>query len=148
MEAIVALIIIIVLCKILGVSNTVLIMCALGLIELTIIAMLLFFIFFCLNLLFSKRRKAKFTRFGKAKSGKFTVAFYSLDDAEFPCVFPKESFTGKNSYSTEREYTVFYNKLLKKVFDMWSVTTCIVGLIFSSFAVFFTLRILSWLADM
>ena len=148
MEVIVGLIIIIVLCKILGISNSFLIMCALCLIELTIIAMLLFFIFFCLNLLLSKRRKARFVRFGKAKSGKFTVAFYSFDDKELPCVFPRESFSGKNSYSTEREYTVFYSRLLKKVFDMWSVASCIVGIIFSSFAVFFTLRILSWLADM
>lgn len=148
MEAIVALVIIIVLCKILGLSNYFMIMCALCLIALTIIAMLLFFVFFCINLLFSKRRKAKFTRFGKAKNGKFMVAFYSIDDEEYPCVFPRESFSGKRSYSTEREHTVFYSKILKRVFDLWSVASCIVGIVFSTFAVIFALQILSWIANM
>lgn len=147
MEIIVVLVVILVLCKVLGVSNEMIIMGILALTGLTIVAMLLFFVFFCLQLLFAKRKKGRFSRIGKPEGGKFAVAYYYIDGVEYPCVFPKESFTTKKTYCAERESTLFYSKILKKVFDIWAVITCIVGLFFSVFAVLFTLRLLAWLVE-
>ncbi len=141
MEILLALIIIIVICKILGVSNFVLILCGLGIIELLIILMFLFFVYHTIHLVFSKKHTAKFTRIDLPEKGKFKVAFYEIDGIEYPCVFPKES--GVSSiYNTEKNYKVKYSKLLKKVYDFWAICTCIVGLIFSVIAVVITFSII------
>ncbi len=141
MEILLALIIIIVICKILGVSNFVLILCGLGIIELLIILMFLFFVYHTIHLVFSKKRNAAFTRIDLPKKGKFKVAYYEFDGVEYPCVFPKES--GITSiYNTEKIYKVRYSKSQKKVYDFWAVCTCIVGLIFSVIAVIITLGII------
>lgn len=141
MEILLALIIIVVICKILGVSNFVLILCGLGIIELMIILMLLFFVYHTIHLVFSKKRNAAFTRIDLPPKGKFKVAFYEIDGIEYPCVFPKES--GISSiYSTEKIYKVRYSKVQKKVYDFWAVCTCIVGLIFSIAAVVITFSII------
>lgn len=140
MEFLVALIVIIVFCKILGISNEMLITGGLALIELTIIAMLLLFLYFCLNLIFTKSRKAEFIRTGKPEGSKFNVAYYLIDGKEYPCVFPRESGI---AYKTNHTYKVRYSKRLNKVFDIWSILTCVIGLIFSAFAVYFSLQIIS-----
>lgn len=140
MEFFVALIVIIVFCKILGISNEMLITGGLALIELTIIAMLLLFLYFCLNLIFTKSKKAEFIRTGKPEGSKFNVAYYRIDNEEYPCVFPRESGI---AYKTNHTYKVRYSKRLNKVFDIWSILTCIIGLIFSAVAVYFSLQIIS-----
>lgn len=65
-----------------------------------------------------------------------------IDDKEYPCVFPKESGLTSNMYRTDRVYNVRFSKTLKKVYDMWAMITCIVGLIFSVAAVIFTFEII------
>lgn len=141
MEFVLALIVIIVLCKILGISNEFLVFGGLILIELAIIAMLLLFVYFCLHLLFTKRKKASFIRSGKPENGKFQVAYYLIDGEEYPCIFPKEAGL---MYKTDHCYNVYFSRKLKKVYDIWAILTCISGLVFSAVAVYFSLRIISF----
>lgn len=141
MEILLAIIIIIVICKILGVSNFVLILCGLGIIELIIIAMFLFFIYHTLHLFFTKKHNANFVKIDKPKKSKFKVAYYEIDNEEYPCVFPMEA-SFSSSYREDKTYSVRYSKLLKKVYDKWAVITCIVGLIFSVLAVALTFGII------
>lgn len=143
MEFVLALLVIIVLCKVIGISNATLIAGGLALIELAIIAMLLIFIYFCLHLLFSKSKKAEFVHLGKPEGSKFKVAYYLIDGKEYPCVFPHESGL---TYKTDRICTVRYSKKLKKVYDIWAMLTCIIGLSFSIMAVYFSLQIISFMA--
>lgn len=141
MEIILAIVIIVVICKILGVSNFVLILCGLGIIELIIIAMFLFFVYHTLHLFFTKKHNANFIKIDKPKKGKFKVAYYEIDNEEYPCVFPMEA-SFSSSYREDKIYLVRYSKLLKKVYDKWAVITCIVGLIFSVVAVAMTFSII------
>lgn len=143
MEFILVIVVIIVLCKIIGISNEILIMCGLALVELAIIAMLLLFLYFCLHLLFTKGRKAEFLRTGKPDGKKFQVAYYLMDGEEYQCVFPRESGI---AYKINKTCTVRYSKRLNKVYDIWSMLTCIIGLAFSITAVYFSLQILSFVA--
>lgn len=141
MELLVGIIVIIVLCKILGVSNFVLILCGLGIIELIIIAMLLFFIYASFHLLLTKKCSANFTKIDTPEKKKFKVAFYEIDGNEYPCVFPREAGFS-SAYKTDKVYKVRYSKYLKKVYDIWAVITCFVGLIFSIMAVAVTFGII------
>ncbi|MDE6774991.1 MAG: hypothetical protein K2J37_01600 [Ruminococcus sp.] len=148
MEFLVVLAVIVVIAKILGVSNFVIILFGLGLIELVIIAMALFFVWCTLNLLFTKKCCANFTRFDTPKKGKFKVAYYMIDGVEYPCIFPRESGLSKNIYDTDKIYKVRLSRIMKKVYDIWAVITCIVGLIFSFSAVAITLSIIKQLGAM
>jgi hypothetical protein len=141
MEVLIGIIVIIVLCKILGVSNFVLILCGLGIIELIIIAMLLFFIYSTFHLFLTKKCSANFTRIDTPEKGKFKVAFYEIEGEEYPCVFPHEAGFS-TVYRTDKVYKVRYSKYLKKVFDIWATLTCFVGLIFSIITVAVTFGII------
>ena len=143
MEFILALLIIIVICKIFGVSNEMLVFAGLVLIELTIIGMMLLFAYFCILILFTKRKSASFSRIDKAPKGNFKVAYYIIDDVEYPCIFPSEMILNDQMYRKDRTYHVFFSKKMKKVSDIYTVITCVVGLIFSAFAVYLTLQIVS-----
>lgn len=141
MELLIGIIVIIVLCKILGVSNFVLILCGLGIIELVIILMLLFFIYSTFHLLLSKKRNANFTKIDTPEKSKFKVAYYEIEGEEYPCIFPREAGFS-SAYKTDKVYKVRYSKYLKKVYDIWAVITCFVGLIFSIMAVAVTFGII------
>ena len=143
MELVIALIVIIVFCKILGVSNEMLVLGGLALIELTIVLMMFMFAYFCVRMLFTKRREAKFTRVDKAPKGNFKVAYYEVDGTEYPCIFPSEMILNDKMYRTDRTYKVLYRKRSKKVYDIWTILTCIIGFVFSAFAVFLTMQIVS-----
>lgn len=143
MELIVALIVIIVFCKILGVSNEMLVLGGLILIELTIVLMMLLFAYFCARMLFAKRRKARFTRVDKSPKGSFKVAYYEVDGVEYPCVFPSEMILNDKMYRTDRVYHVLFSARMKKVYDIWTILTCILGFIFSTTAVFVTMQLVS-----
>ena len=145
MEIIIGLIVIIIICKILGVSNFVLILGGLGIIELIIIAMTIFFIYFTMHLFFTKKSEASFTKIDLPPKGKFKVAYYKINDEEYPCIFPKESGIGSKVYKTDKIYKVRFSKSLKKVYDKWAMITCAVGLVFSIVAVITTFSIIKQL---
>ena len=143
MELVIALIVIIVFCKILGVSNEMLVLGGLALIELTIVLMMFMFAFFCVRMLFTKRKEARFTRVDKALKGSFKVAYYEVEGTEYPCIFPSEMILNDKMYRTDRTYHVLLSKRSKKVYDKWTVLTCIIGFLFSAFAVFLTMQLVS-----
>ncbi len=145
MELIIGLIVIIIICKILGVSNFVLILGGLGIIELLIIAMALFFIYYTLHLFFTKKSDANFTKIDLPPKGKFKVAYYMINGEEYPCIFPKESGISSNLYKPDKTYKVRFSKSLKKVYDKWAVITCAIGLTFSIAAIITTLSIIKQL---
>ena len=146
MEFILVLLIIIVICKIFGVSNELLVFGGLVLIELAIIGMMLLFAYFCILILFTRRKKASFSRIDRSPKGNFKVAYYIVDDEEYPCIFPSEMILNDVMYRKERTYHVFFSKKMKKVYDIYTVITCVLGLIFSAFAVYLTLQIVSLIA--
>lgn len=143
MELVIALIVIIVFCKILGVSNEMLVLGGLALIELTIVLMMFMFAFCLVCMLFTKRREAKFTRVDKAPKGSFKVAYYEVDGTECPCIFPSEMILNDKMYRTDRTYHVLYSKRSRKVYDKWTVLTCVIGFLFSALAVFLTMGLVS-----
>ena len=147
MELIVALIVIIVFCKILGVSNEMLVLGGLVLIELTIIIMMLLFAYCLVRMLFTKRKTARFTRVDKAPKGNFKVAYYEVDGVEYPCFFPSEMILNDKMYRTDRTYRVLFSPGMKKVFDIWTVITCILGFIFSTSAVFVTMQLVALIPE-
>ncbi|MBQ8961843.1 MAG: hypothetical protein IJ071_11630 [Ruminococcus sp.] len=133
MEVILALIIIIVLLTILGVKGEMIVAGIIGLICLGIGAMGLMFLYMCIRLMLSKRRKAQFVRIDTAPKGGFKVAYYAIDGAVYPCVFPSEMILNDKMYRPERTYTVMYSRRMGKVFDIWTILTCVLGLICSAF---------------
>ena len=143
MEFVLVIAVVFVLCKVLGVNDFYLYLGALGIVELAIVGMALLFIYFCIRLMFSKSRKAVFTHFDKRESEKmpFTVAYYKIDDEEYPCVFPSEMIFTDKMYKHNKKCTVMYNRRMNAVFDIWAIITCLVGLICSNLAVIATVYI-------
>ena len=128
MEFILALIVIIVVLKIMGVSNFMLVAGGMAIVELAILSMVIFFIFSMILLALSKSRKAEFSKIDKApKDGKFKVAYYIVEGEELPCIFPSEMILNDQMYKKGRIYHVLYNKRMKKVFDIWTILTIVLG---------------------
>ncbi|MCQ2490311.1 MAG: hypothetical protein MJ079_01805 [Ruminococcus sp.] len=141
MELVIALIVIIVLCKILGVSNEMLVLGGLILIELTVVLMMLMFSYFCVRMLFAKRREARFTRVDKAPKGNYKVAYYEVDGCEYPCIFPSELILNNKMYRKDCTCHVLMSRSGRRVFDKWTVLTCLIGFVFSAFAVLFAVSL-------
>ena len=138
MEIILALAVIVVLCLIFNISTEYIVLGILALIELTIISMAILFLYSRIRLAFSKKKKAQFTRidFPPSSKNRFKVAFYNIDGVEYPCFFPSEMILNDKMYRTDRTYTVMFSKSMKRVFDIWTILTCILGFICSTLAVF------------
>ena len=99
---------------------------------LLILSGLLVLIFFLCSLLLlaSKWKEAKFLRIDfPAEGAKFKVAFYLVEGEEIPCLFPEEGVFRKFFYREDRTYHVLYHAKLDRVFDRFSVATCVLGLI-------------------
>ena len=142
MEIVIGIIVVIVVLKILGVSNITIIFGILGLVELLIAAMLIFFIAAFIFLLFSKKKRGVFSHFAVPEKGKFKVAYYLVDNKVIPCVFPREAGLSGVMYKADKVVKLRYSKKLNKVFDIWSVITCITGIVFTVYAIIFTLKII------
>ena len=139
MEFILVLIVIIVVLKIMGVSNFLLVAGGMALVELAILSMVIFFIFSMVLLALSKPRKAEFSKIdnppnNKGNNSKFKVAYYIIDGEEMPCIFPSEMILNDQMYKKGRTYNVRFNKRMNKVFDIWTNLTIILGFICSSAA--------------
>lgn len=131
MEVIILIIIILAICLILNVSPYYMM---LGGGILLFVLSLLFaigFVFATIVLLFSKRREGRFLRIGPVKDSKFQVAFYLVEEQEYPCIFPREGLLEEWLYRKDKVYHVMWNGKLGKVFDRFAVTTCVLGLVFS-----------------
>ncbi len=132
MEFILGIVIIVVICIILGVRADFMIIGALGILGLIVLATALFFIVFMVILIFSKKKEAVFGGVEKKDERKFKTAVYIIEGREYPCFFPAEP---EFVYKKEKTYRVMLNRRLGRVFDVFAITTCICGFIFSIAAV-------------
>ena len=102
---------------------------------LMIVAGLLILIFAACSvlLLCSKWKEARFVRLDlPTKNAKFKVAYYLVEGEEIPCLFPEEGIFVKLFYRTDRVYHVLYHEKLGRVFDRFSIATCVVGVVCGS----------------
>ena len=131
MEKIIVVIILAILALLFLGKQTVVMVGVLGAVAIASAGMTLFFIFFVIRLLFSKKRKAKFLRIERNTIFKWRAAFYEIGGEEYPCVFPDDGIMDDKIYKTDKEYTVFLNRRMGKVYDRIAVTTCVIGLVFT-----------------
>lgn len=92
--------------------------------------LLLLFMYSFIRLLFSKRKEAKFVRFDKMGNRKYQAACYLVEGEEYLCIFPKEGFMTNKLYRQDKIYHVMLNKSMKRVYDRFAISTCMLGLIF------------------
>ena len=132
MEFIIVIAIILVLCFVLGVSfNYILFGIAiLGCVVFG--SMMIGFAYCTIRLAFTKRKEARFVRFDKVNEGKMQVAYYLVEGEEYPCIFPKEFIMENKLYSPDKIYNVRLDVKWKKVYDPDAITTCILGVLFST----------------
>lgn len=131
MEKVIVVVIIIVLALMfLGRQNAIMIG-VLGAVAVASAGMTLFFILYLLKLLFSKKKKGTFLRIERNGMFKWHAAIYLVDGEEIPCIFPDDGVMDDKIYRTDKTYTLFYNKRSGKVFDRISITTCVIGIIFT-----------------
>ncbi|WP_298531549.1 hypothetical protein [uncultured Ruminococcus sp.] len=146
MEAVAVIAVISVVLLIVGFKPITLAMLAAGLIALGIAAMALFFVYFGIRMLLARSQQAEFSRIAKSPYNRFNVAYYKIGGKEYPNVFPQEGVLVKKLYKSSSTYKVLLDKRGKYVFDRFSITTCIAGLIFCLLilpaAVFLMLRLL------
>lgn len=131
MQILIMIIIILMYCLILNISLNYILSAVAILITLFSVLLTLFFGYAAICLLFSKRKKAKFSRFDKAENGKYQVAYYLVEGKEYPCVFLKEGVMENQLYQKEKTYNVMLNKRMQKVYDRYAVMTCALGFIVS-----------------
>lgn len=132
MEFIIIIAIIVVSCIILDVNLNYILFGIAVLMCVLFALMAAFFVFSLFKLGFSKPKEARFVRFDKANNGKLQVAYYLVEDEEYPCFFPKEFILEKKLYSEDKKYKVMLNTKSKKVFDRYAIATCVLGLILCS----------------
>ena len=102
-----------------------------GFLLLTAGLMVLIFLACNVLLLTSKWKEAKFVGMDyPTEKSKFLVAFYLVDGEEIPCLFPEEGVFRDRLYQADKTYHVLLNRKLGRVFDRFSVATCILGLFF------------------
>ena len=127
MEIIIVLAIIVVLCLILDVSLNYIIGGALVLMCILFGLMAICFAWCCISFIWSKKKEARFVKFDKGKSNKYQVAYYKIDDEEYPCAFPREIVLQDKLYNADKTYHVLFNPRNQKVYDRFAITTCILG---------------------
>ncbi|MCR5460344.1 MAG: hypothetical protein K6F51_10640 [Acetatifactor sp.] len=102
-----------------------------GFLLLTAGLMVLIFLACNVLLLTSKWKEAKFVGMDyPTEKSRFLVAFYLVDGEEIPCLFPEEGIFRDRFYREDKTYHVLLNRKLGRVFDRFSVATCILGLFF------------------
>ena len=131
MEFLVVLIIAIVICLILNVSVHYILTGVLVLVGIGTITVAASFLYCFIVLLRSKRKTAEFVRIGPAKGDRFQVAFYRVEGAEYPCMFPGEAVLEDKLYRTDKKYRVMWNLRKGKVFDRYACATCVLGMVVS-----------------
>ena len=132
MEFLLALIIIIVLLTILGVSGEMMVLGGMALIAVGIGLMAVLFLYMCIRLVLAKKCRGRFLRIDQAPKGKYKVAYYQVDGQEYPCVFPSEMILNDKMYRPERDYSIRISRRMGKVFDIWTILTCVLGLVCSA----------------
>jgi hypothetical protein len=131
MEVILVIIVISVLAVILGVKVIWLLFGFAALIALAFAVSMLILTIFFVRLLFTKKHTASFSRIDKSPRSSFKVAYYTIDDKEYPNIFPEEGFMRNMLYRSDKNHTVFLTRNKKYVYDKFACTTCTIGLLLS-----------------
>ena len=131
MEKVIVIVILIVLALLFLGKQSAVMIGVLGTVAVASGGMTLFFIFYLLKLLFSKKKKGSFLRIERNGIFRWRSAIYLVDGEEIPCIFPDDGVMDDKIYKTDKAYTLFYNKHSGKVFDRVSITTCVIGIIFT-----------------
>lgn len=131
MELFILIIILLVLCLILNVSLHYILLAGMVLLCLFSAAMTLGFVYGSICLICSKRKEARFSRIDHVKNRKFRVAYYWVEEVEYPCAFPGEGVLEDKLYQKDKTYHVMLHQRTGKVYDCFAVTTCMIGLVFS-----------------
>ena len=135
LEVVFTLVIVIALLLFIGVSpETIFVIFAVVILGLVALAMLLFVLFFLItdiSLLFRKRVKGKFVRVDDTE--RFDHAVYNVDNQEYSCLFPAESFGRKRIYHENQLYLLLIprNPARRSAYDKHSLITIAVGTMFS-----------------
>ncbi len=132
MEAVLAIVIIAILCLCFGVSTDIIILGFVLLAGFTLLTVLLLFAYSVLCLIISKKAEADFVRFDKTPKGNYKVAFYSADGKEYPCIFPCESLFLRKFYTNGKKHRIRISRIRYCAFDVFACITSVLGLIFSS----------------
>lgn len=86
-----------------------------------------FFAFSLIRLLLSKKVSGVFTRIGKKEKWRFDTAFYEVDGAEIPNIFPCEMTMRDKFYKKDKEIKLRKGIGGKCVYDMNATLTIIFG---------------------
>ena len=127
MEFIIVIIVVSVLCLVIGVKWIYLLFAAAGLLVFIIAASELLLTFCFFRLMFTKKHKADFSRIDKSQRSNFKVAYYKINDTEYPNIFPEEGFFRNILYRSDKSYTVFLTRNKKCVYDKFACTTSTIG---------------------
>ena len=97
MEFIIIIAVIIVCCLILNVNMSY-ILFGLAILMCGVFALMaVFFVYSIIKLVSSKPKDAHFIRFDKVKNSRVEMAYYLIENEEYPCFFPKEYILEKNN---------------------------------------------------
>ena len=131
MEAVLVIMVVSVLCIIIGVKPVWLLLGFAALISLAFAASMLLLAVFFVRMLFTKKHTASFSRIDKSPRSRFKVAYYIIDDTEYPNIFPEEGFLQNKLYRSDKSHTVFMTRNRKYVYDKFACTTCTIGFLLS-----------------
>lgn len=135
LEVVFMVIVIIALLLFFGIApETIFLIFATVILGLVAIAMLLFALFFLvtdISLLFCKKVKGKFVRVDD--TDRFDHAVYNVDNQEYSCLFPAESFGRQRIYHENQQYSLLIprNPAHRSAYDKHSLFTIAIGSVFS-----------------
>ncbi len=135
LEVVFTIVIIIALLLFFGIApETIFVVFATIVLGLVAIAMLLFILFFVITdvaLLFRRRVKGEFLRVDDTE--RFDHAVYRVDNQEYYCLFPAESFGRQHIYHEKQSYFLLIprNPKRRSAYDRHSLITIAVGTAFS-----------------
>lgn len=132
MEVFIVIAILLVLCLILNVNAAYIAAGVLILVGAAAVLLAVCFAYCCVRLAFSRRREGVFLRIDTVGGGRMKTAFYLIDGEEYPCIFPNETIMKGRLYREGKSYSVMLNKKMNRVYDRFAVTTCVLGLLFST----------------
>lgn len=135
LEVVFTIVIIIALLLFFGIApETIFVVFATVVLGLVAVAMLLFILFFVITdiaLLFRRRVKGEFLRVDDTE--RFDHAVYKVDNQEYYCLFPAESFGRQRIYHEKQSYFLLIprNPNRRSAYDRHSLITIAVGSVFS-----------------
>lgn len=130
MEVLISAALVVILCVCFGMSAELMLNVFMILVAAVACFIFVFFVVCGVTLIGSKKITVKFSRIGKTKKDGFDTAFYTDEENnEYPNAFPSEMMFKRYLYNSDKQYTVRLCRKKNKVYDRYSVTTVITGLL-------------------